>query len=353
MQAPNRLGLFVACIILRPTVAVGPSGLTQPGAPADCVLWYSAKKGDTASGIAANYNIPLTTFIGANPQLSGDPLALWEGYDYCIPEGLKPVSSAISKTSLLKKKFEEIINTRYQPPFLNSSGAIGGNELGPTAGSYGHVGETGLPSEEYGATKDSSMGFQSNTGSRPSTYSQSITDSRSSIGSDSTKFSQSTAESQSTESSLTSVHDQKPTASQSNESLQSSTGSRSAEESEPNIGYQLTKSSQSPTAPPGSESNSEASIMTMSFAAPTKSPSGTQSGTQSDTETESQSGSDSGDLAESFGAARRDLKETETIEPRNLVTERAEHTMPESIRDHTPRMSWDSQNQPHSTWKLP
>lgn len=104
MQTPNRLGLFVACIILRLTMAVGPSGLTQPGAPADCISWYTAKKGDTANGIAASHNIPLSTFYGANPQLSGDPLALWEGYNYCIPEGLKPVSSARFKTSLLNEE---------------------------------------------------------------------------------------------------------------------------------------------------------------------------------------------------------------------------------------------------------
>lgn len=69
--------------------------------------------------------------------------------------------------------------------------------------------------------------------------------------------------------------------------------------------------------------------MTMSIAAPSKSSSETQSETQSETKSETQSeaesgtqgGSDSGDLAESFGAARRDLKEPETIEPRGLVAE--------------------------------
>lgn len=94
MRAQNMLGLFVACIILPLATAVGPSGPTQPGAPADCVSWYSAKRGDSASRIAASNNIRLETFMDANPQLSGDPLALWEGYDYCVPLGSKTVSPA-------------------------------------------------------------------------------------------------------------------------------------------------------------------------------------------------------------------------------------------------------------------
>lgn len=32
--------------------------------------------------------------MDANPQLHGDPLALWEGYDYCVPLGSKTVSPA-------------------------------------------------------------------------------------------------------------------------------------------------------------------------------------------------------------------------------------------------------------------
>lgn len=69
--------------------------------------------------------------------------------------------------------------------------------------------------------------------------------------------------------------------------------------------------------------------MTMSYAVPSKSSSGTQSATKTETESESQSeaesgtegGSDSGDLAESFGAARRDLEEPETIDPRGFVAQ--------------------------------
>lgn len=32
-----------------------------------------------------SYSIVLETFMGANPQLSNDPMALWQGYDYCVP----------------------------------------------------------------------------------------------------------------------------------------------------------------------------------------------------------------------------------------------------------------------------
>lgn len=94
MRAQNTPGLLAACIILPLSTAVGPSGPTQPGAPADCTSWYSAKKGDSASRVASSQNIRLETFMDANPQLSGDPLALWEGYDYCIPLGSKTVGPA-------------------------------------------------------------------------------------------------------------------------------------------------------------------------------------------------------------------------------------------------------------------
>lgn len=83
------LSFFVTSVILPLATAIGPSGPTQPGAPMDCILWYSAQGGDTASQIAGNYNIPLETVMDGNPQLSGNPLDLWEGYDYCVPQGSK------------------------------------------------------------------------------------------------------------------------------------------------------------------------------------------------------------------------------------------------------------------------
>lgn len=92
MQPQNVVGILVACIILPLAVAVGPSGPTQPGALADCISWYSAKDGDTATGISGTHNIPLAAFMDANPQLSGNPLALWAGYDYCVPQDSKTVS---------------------------------------------------------------------------------------------------------------------------------------------------------------------------------------------------------------------------------------------------------------------
>ncbi|KAI3400767.1 hypothetical protein diail_1976 [Diaporthe ilicicola] len=78
---------FVASAALPLAATVGPSGPTQPGAPVDCILWVSAKEGDTASQISNDYNIPLETFMNGNPQLSGNPLNLWKGYDYCVPQG--------------------------------------------------------------------------------------------------------------------------------------------------------------------------------------------------------------------------------------------------------------------------
>lgn len=110
MQAKNLLGLFATCIFLALAAAVGPSGPTQPGAPADCVLWYSAKEGDTASEIATSYNIQLETFLGANPQLSGDPeLSLWKGYDYCVPQGSKTVSQVGSGRGQLMKNLQNLL----------------------------------------------------------------------------------------------------------------------------------------------------------------------------------------------------------------------------------------------------
>ena len=92
MPASNILCLFVTCIILPLATGHGPNAHVQPGAPADCVSWYSAKDGDTVVGISKTYDIPLSSFMDANPQLSGDPLALWAGYDYCVPQGTKTVS---------------------------------------------------------------------------------------------------------------------------------------------------------------------------------------------------------------------------------------------------------------------
>lgn len=64
--------------------------------------------------------------------------------------------------------------------------------------------------------------------------------------------------------------------------------------------------------------------MTMEIAVPTN----IQGGTQSEKESEGEKGSDG--LAESFGAARRDLERTEKVEPKNSVTKR---TGMDSLRD--------------------
>lgn len=207
-------------------------------------------------------------------------------------------------------------NTQYQPPTQDSSDDAAGSGTGSPAQKSSIAEETGSSSEESSETKDSATGSQSGKSSEPTTGSQSTKSSDPTADSQHTKSSESSMDSESVAGSQSSTHSQTSAYSQSTKSSQSSTDSQSTAESQSATGSQSTESSQPSTDSTGSGSNGEISTMTTEIVAPIKS----QGGTQSDKESGGDKGSDG--LAESFGAARRDLEGTETVEPKNLVTKR-------------------------------
>lgn len=92
MKTHNKLFFIVAGIILPLATAAEPKGPVQPGSPADCTTWYTAKDGDTVIRISKANNMTMKAFMDANPQLAGDPLLLWRCYDYCVTPGSNSVS---------------------------------------------------------------------------------------------------------------------------------------------------------------------------------------------------------------------------------------------------------------------
>lgn len=336
MRAQNKLGLLLACVTSQLAMAVGPSGPTQPGAPADCIMWYSAKEGDTASGIATTHNIPLATFMDANTQLSGDPLALWEGYNYCVPQGSRTASLASPDPRWLMDTSEEIADPLSQPPTDDSSEAAGSRETASTAEESSSAEAKGSTSDESVATsKDPSTMAKSTKSSQSSEESEPNTDSQSNKGSQSTEPSQSGTSSQPPTGSQQSTGSQAMQSSQSSRSSQSNTAS---EESDTSSESQSLDKSTTQTTMTTISIPPPSATTTMVIPAPITDKSRTESADKSeiksDTEIETHGGDrkDTGGLAESFGAARRDLKGTETMEPRNLVAEKAEPPVTMTIR---------------------
>lgn len=279
--------------------------------------------GDTVLSIATANNIPLAAFIDANPQLAGDPLLLWRGYDYCVPQSpintpaQIPVESGkeYNPTSQSATGTGEPEQTANGSGYYPVSGVETGNNVlfGPT-----NVGskQAAEPTAAEGDSADGPAAVESGDASKNTPDDMEEADS-SMVGSSTTSNSSSAAGSQSTAASGQSA----ASSSQSAAIVQSPASAESAtERSQPTLVTQTTadsQASQSPessTASPGSGSDSGFSTLTTAILAPTQDE---QNGAPTGAADRSEKSADG--LAQSFGAVPRAVLWGSHVDPSRMV----------------------------------